>query len=103
MAGKEFMQDIAQLQQAAELAKVAGAQQLIEKVRSFAGKYGESSAPTLQTELAKLQQLRQRQDGNIDQLRDLRPIANLLGMYDAADYIRQVVERADHAMQRTTN
>lgn len=72
-------------------------------VAIFTAKNGNTAVSTLQTEKAKLQQLPQRQDGNIDQLRDLRPIANRLGMYDAADYIRQVVERADQAMQRATN
>lgn len=55
--------------------------------------------PTLKAELAKLQKLPQRQDGNIDQLRDLLPIAQRLGMYDAADFIRQVVARADAAIR----
>lgn len=36
-------------------------------------------------------QLPQRQDALIDQLRDLRDVANKLGLYDAADYLRVVL------------
>lgn len=54
---------------------------------------------TLEAELKKLQKLPQRQDSTIDQLRDLLPIANRLGMYDAADYMRQAVDRADAAIK----
>jgi len=44
--------------------------------------------------LAKLvpEQKPQRHDALYDQLRDLIPIANTMGCYDAADYIKQVVE-----------
>lgn len=35
----------------------------------------------------------QRQDSTNDQLRDLRDFANKLGMYDAADVIRNLLER----------
>jgi hypothetical protein len=35
----------------------------------------------------------QRQDSTDDQLRDLRVIANRLGMYDAADVIRTLLEK----------
>ena len=35
----------------------------------------------------------QRQDSTNDQLRDLRIVANRLGMYDAADLIRNILER----------
>lgn len=34
----------------------------------------------------------QRQDSLHDQLRDLIPIANQNGMYDAADYLQHVIE-----------
>lgn len=37
----------------------------------------------------------QRQDSLIDQLRDLIPFANFHGMYDAADYLQNVVDAAD--------
>ena len=43
--------------------------------------------------LQGIPQLSQRQDSTNDQLRDLRAFANRLGMYDAADFIRTVVER----------
>lgn len=36
-----------------------------------------------------------RQDSLIDQLRDLIAIANREGMYDAADYLAEVVGRAE--------
>ena len=39
-----------------------------------------------------MEQLSQRQDALNDQLRDLRVVANRLGMYDAADYLRIVLE-----------
>lgn len=35
----------------------------------------------------------QRQDGLQDQLRDLIAVANRLGMYDAADYIRKLMRQ----------
>ena len=35
----------------------------------------------------------QRQDSTVDQLRDLQVIANRLGCYDAADFIRQVLQK----------
>ena len=34
----------------------------------------------------------QRQDSLRDQLQDLQAVANRLGMYDAADYLRNVLE-----------
>ena len=40
-------------------------------------------------------QLPQRQDSTSDQLRDLRAVANRLGMYDAADLIRGILERSE--------
>jgi hypothetical protein len=33
----------------------------------------------------------QRQDGNMDQLRDLQAFANKLGMYDAADLLKHYI------------
>jgi hypothetical protein len=44
-------------------------------------------------ELKKVSQCPQRQDSLMEQLYDLRKIANRFGFYDAADYIRDVVER----------
>lgn len=38
-----------------------------------------------------------RQDGTVDQLRDLRDFANRLGLYDAADHLRLVIERSGSA------
>ena len=35
----------------------------------------------------------QRQDSTNDQLRDLQCVANILGMYDAADVIRIILEK----------
>lgn len=49
----------------------------------------------LKTVLATIPQQPQRQDGTTDQLRDLRAFANRLGLYDAADFLRVVVERTD--------
>lgn len=49
---------------------------------------------TLETILDATPQQRQRQDSTIEQLADLRTFANKLGMYDAADYIRNVVEQS---------
>lgn len=46
---------------------------------------------TLLKELNKLEQLPQRQDATVEQLSDLVQFANRLGMYDAADYLRLVV------------
>jgi hypothetical protein len=45
---------------------------------------------TLRRELG-LDQLPQRQDSLTDQLRDLIPVANRWGCYDAADFLRVVV------------
>lgn len=44
----------------------------------------------LKAELKKLSTQPQRQDGAIDQLRDLHAFANKLGLYDAADFIRSM-------------
>lgn len=43
--------------------------------------------------LVNLPRQPQRQDSTSDQLRDLRAFANKLGMYDAADVIRTILER----------
>lgn len=42
--------------------------------------------------LHEIPQCKQRQDGLLDQLFDLRRFANKLGFYDAADYLRNVCE-----------
>lgn len=47
----------------------------------------------LKIELAKLTQQPQRQDSTNDQLRDLHAFANKLGLYDAADLIRNIVNK----------
>jgi len=41
-------------------------------------------------EVKKLNQCYQRQDSVADQMIDLHYVANKLGFYDAADYIRRV-------------
>ena len=38
--------------------------------------------------------LKQRQDSLLNQLADLRDVANKLGMYDAADFIRNQIEQS---------
>ena len=43
--------------------------------------------------LSTVPQLPQRQDSVNSQLNDLRPVANRLGMYDAADMIRTLVNQ----------
>lgn len=48
---------------------------------------------TLIEVLDSLPHFPQRQDSTLDQLRTLIPIANKLGCYDAANYLRIVVER----------
>lgn len=45
---------------------------------------------SLKAELAKIQQQPQRQDGTLDQLRDLHAFAVRLGLYDAADLIKTI-------------
>ena len=55
--------------------------------------------PNLHTELSKIVPQPQRQDGTVDQLRDLYAFALRLGLYDAADYVRQVVTRADREIE----
>ena len=42
--------------------------------------------------LAAIPKLRQRQDATNDQLRDLKMVANRLGMYDAADVIQNILD-----------
>jgi hypothetical protein len=37
----------------------------------------------------------QRQDGTNEQLRDLRDFAARLGLYDASDYLRVVLDRSN--------
>lgn len=49
----------------------------------------------LKSELAKIVQQPQRQDGTADQLCDLHAFANRLGLYDAADLIKTLaIEKA---------
>jgi hypothetical protein len=47
----------------------------------------------LKSVLATIPQQFQRQDATNDQLRDLYSFANRLGLYDAADLIRSMLER----------
>jgi len=42
----------------------------------------------------------QRQDGTMDQLRDLERIAVKFGMYDAADLLRGMVNRHDEQVAK---
>lgn len=51
-------------------------------------------ASNLAEVLKTIPQQPQRQDSQTAQLADLRDFAVRLGLYDAADYIRLVVERA---------
>ena len=44
----------------------------------------------LKAELAKITQQPQRQDSELEQLRDLRGFANKLGLYDASDLIKRL-------------
>lgn len=37
-------------------------------------------------------QLPQRQDSTVDQLKDLQQVANRLGLYDAADFLKSFTE-----------
>lgn len=50
---------------------------------------------TFNETLKSVPSLPQRQDSTNDQLRDLRAVATRLGMYDAADYIRVVLENSE--------
>ncbi|MGQ5490790.1 hypothetical protein ACUH78_18260 [Thauera sp. ZXT1-4] len=45
--------------------------------------------------LAMIPQQRQRQDATDAQLRDLQAVANRLGMYDAADVLRGLLEHTN--------
>ena len=45
--------------------------------------------PQWKTEIKKVEQCPQRQDSTQEQMKDLYAVANKLGFYDAADYIRQ--------------
>ncbi len=53
---------------------------------------GEALSDYQKRVLKDIPQLPQRQDATNDQLRDLRAVANRLGMYDAADLIRIMLE-----------
>ena len=44
--------------------------------------------------------LPQRQDGTMDQLRDLERVAVKLGMYDAADQLKGMVKRYDEQVEK---
>lgn len=49
----------------------------------------------LQAILDSIQQQPQRQDSTNAQLCDLRTFANRLGLYDAADVLRSLIERGE--------
>jgi hypothetical protein len=53
----------------------------------------ESIHKTVKLVLDTIPQQTQRQDSTDDQLKDLRVVANRLGMYDAADIIRTLLEK----------
>lgn len=53
----------------------------------------ESIHKTVKLVLDTTPQQIQRQDSTDDQLKDLRVVANRLGMYDAADIIRTLLEK----------
>lgn len=44
-----------------------------------------------QEEIKKIEQCTQRQDSTMDQLKDLIQVANKLGFYDVADYLKLIV------------
>jgi hypothetical protein len=48
----------------------------------------------VKAELKKVAQCPQTQDGLGEQLAALIPFANKLGLYDAADYLRKIAEKA---------
>lgn len=48
----------------------------------------------LKSALATLSQQPQRQDGSTEQLRDLLAFANRLGLYDAADVLKILLNKA---------
>ena len=50
-------------------------------------------------EVKKIKQCPQRQDSTRDQLQDLTQVANKLGFYDAADYIRGITESLPERLQ----
>lgn len=75
-------------------AEVAALQANIEAATGEDLALGSSLAAVLES----TPQQPQRQDGTSAQLRDLGVFANRLGLYDAADYLRVVANRAD-AMQ----
>lgn len=50
--------------------------------------------------LKSLPAFNQRQDGTMDQLRDLERIAVKFGMYDAADTLRGMINRHDEQVAK---
>ena len=43
----------------------------------------------------------QRQDSTYDQMKDLIPVANRMGCYDAADYLKKVVESIEERLRKS--
>lgn len=60
---------------------------------SRSGQRIQIEVPRYKLALDKMERLPQRQDGLNDQLRDLRVIANHFGLYDAADFLRTVLDK----------
>jgi outer membrane protein assembly factor BamD (BamD/ComL family) len=52
-----------------------------------------------ETYLKRITSFPQRQDSTHDQLADLRIVANRLGMYDAADVLRKIIETNEEINQ----
>lgn len=72
-------------------ARLEAAEKCVEKLMSVA-KNARISQAQLSTPLPG-DKLPQRQDALVDQLRDLIPLADRMGCYDAADFIRDIVDR----------
>lgn len=53
--------------------------------------------------LKDLPKQNQRQDSLSDQLRDLQAVANHLGMYDAADFIREISVNPTSGLDQSIN
>lgn len=61
--------------------------------------------PQWKEEMKKVEQCSQRQDSTAEQMKDLHTVANKLGFYDAADYIRQnfIEKETTSYFQRSLN
>lgn len=54
---------------------------------------GMSDYSTWDVEVKKIKICKQRQDSLCDQLKDLSDVANKLGFYDAADYMKNICNK----------